>query len=209
MRRREAAGSGGFTLVELMVVLVLLGVVGGSITRVVIQQLQVEQNQQQLQAVIQDGRVSLQRIRSELRQVRRVHESSGPDRLHVWIDANQDATVQASEQVCYVVEPLPGGVEGQWQISRWANAVQVGTPAKDYADSDCAPGRVLPSGQTRTVVARTLTDPEPFVEYSPEPAGPLEVQTREITIRLELEVLGGRGPGAVDTEARVRLRNVP
>jgi prepilin-type N-terminal cleavage/methylation domain-containing protein len=210
MSRASRQTEGGFTLVELLVTVLLMGVIATAITGAVISSLRVEQDQQRIQDVIDDGRISIERIRQELRQVRRVYESSGPDRLHVWVDFNQNAVVDPEEQLCYVVEPVPGGTAGQWQIARWASAVDIGTEAEDYDDGDCVPGLdPLPPGETRHVVARTLTDDEPFVDYSPEPAGPLEPQTREVTIHLQLEVLGGRGTDQVDVHSTIRLRNVP
>lgn len=200
----------GFTLIELLVTVLLMGVIASGITAAVIQSLQTEQDQQRIQDVIDDGRISVERIRQELRQVRRVHESSGPDRLHVWVDRDQDAIADVEEQICYVVEPIPGGTAGQWQIARWAHADDLGTEAEGYDDGDCVPELdPLPSGASRQVMARTLTDPEPFVDYSPEPAGPLEPQTREATLHLQLEVLGGGGTDQVDVHATIRLRNVP
>lgn len=200
----------GFTLVELLVTVMLMGVIATAITGAVIQSLQTEQDQQRIQDVVDDGRLSVQRIRQELRQVRRVYESSGPDRLHVWIDGDQDAVTDLEEQICYVVEPVPGGTAGQWQIARWTAAEDLGTAANGYDDGDCVPGLdPLPSGASRHIMARTLTDPEPFVDYSPVPQGPLEAQTREVTLHLQLEVLGGDGTDQVDVHATIRLRNVP
>jgi prepilin-type N-terminal cleavage/methylation domain-containing protein len=204
MSRRSTEGESGFTLVELLVVMMILGVVGSAITSVVISTMRVEQNQQQLQDVIDDGRISIERVRRELRAVRRVYEFSEEadhpqDRLRVWVDQSQDALAQPEEEICFVVEEIPGGQPGQYQLVRWAGAV---------TEDDCAPG-ATPSGEARTIVARTLIDPNIFVEVTPEPGGVNDPPTREVTIRLELEVLSERGPGSTEVTGTVRLRNVP
>jgi prepilin-type N-terminal cleavage/methylation domain-containing protein len=196
MTRPRRQAEGGFTLVELLVTIMILGVVTTGISSVVISTMRTEQNQRQLQDVIDDGRISMARIRQELRQARRVHESSGPDRLHFWVDRNQDALVQPEEQICYVVEPIG---TARYQISRWAGAVTA---------ADCAPGE-KPAGEPLTVVARTLLDPEPFVAYRPEPGGIADPPTREVSILLDLQVDALRGPDSTIVEGSIRLRNVP
>jgi len=204
MNMRPSTGEQGFTLVELLVTIVIMGIVASGITSVVVSTLGTEQYQRQLQDVVDDGRVSLQRIRQELRGARRVLDSSAPDRLHFWVDQNQDSLVAPEEQICYVVEAISAT---QWQISRWAHA-------EDAAD--CAPG-AIPAGQTPRVVASTLISsnpsdptetPAPFV-YSPVPGGVNSPPTREVTIDLDLEVESARGPESVQVQGSIRLRNVP
>jgi prepilin-type N-terminal cleavage/methylation domain-containing protein len=205
---RHVRGEAGFTLVELLVTIVILGIITSGITSVVISSLRVEHFQQQLQDVVDDGRTSMARIRKELRGARRVHEGSAPDRLHFWVDQNQNALMEPAEQICYVVEEVVPGVPGRYQISRWAGAVKA---------SDCAPG-ALPSGQARSVVARTLVDRGPF-SYVPCVVRPSETAcrpgsikdrpTREVLVDLRLEVEAPRGPGTTTVEGSIRLRNVP
>jgi prepilin-type N-terminal cleavage/methylation domain-containing protein len=196
MERLRREGQAGFTLVELLVTIMILGIVMSGITSVVVSTLRTEQNQRQMQDVIDDGRLSMTRIRQELRGARRIHESSGPDRLHFWVDQNQDALVQPEEQICYVVEPIG---TARYQISRWASAMQA---------EDCAPG-AMPAGESRRVVAMTLVDPEPFVAYTPEPGGIQDPPTREVSILLDLQVEAARGPDSIIVEGSIRLRNVP
>jgi prepilin-type N-terminal cleavage/methylation domain-containing protein len=194
---RRTTSEQGFTLVELLVTITIMGVIATSITGVVISTFRVEQNQASLQDVVDDGRISLQRIRRELRAARRIHEDSDAGALRFWVDQDQDQVATADEQHCYLVEPIG---PGQWQISGWTHATN---------PSDCVDGASVPAGATRRVVARTLVDPEPFVAYDPVPGGPADPATREVTIQLVLEVVGARNFGQTTVEGDVRLRNVP
>jgi prepilin-type N-terminal cleavage/methylation domain-containing protein len=198
MVRRWRETEGGFTLVELLVSMMILSIVLGGITSVVISTLRVEQTQQQLQEVVDDGRLSMTRIRQELRAARRIYEGSGGDRLRFWVDQNQDALVQPEEQICYVVQPVDGS--NRWRIVRWSHAEDPG---------DCTPTADPPAGQTARTVAATLVDPAPFVELSPPPGGIADPPTREVSILLDLQVDAGRGPDSIQVEGNIRLRNVP
>jgi prepilin-type N-terminal cleavage/methylation domain-containing protein len=192
------ANEGGFTLVELMVALTIMGLVMGAITSTVISTMRLDQQQVSMQDVIDDGRISLQAIRRELRSARRVHEGSDSRSLRFWVDQDQDQIVSPEEEICYLVEPF--GTRGdQWQISRWTNATE---------PEHCQAGATPPAGGRR-VVARTLVDPDAFVEYLPVPAGPDQPATREVHVLLELEVAGARNIDSTTVETSIRLRNVP
>ena len=190
----------GFTLVELLVVIAILAVIGGALTTALISAYRVEETQSELQTVIDDGRLSLTRIRQELRQARQIFADSDSDELRFWVDANQNGFAEIEEHICWVLEALPGGAAGQYQIVRWTEAID---------DSSCDPGGARPSGTTERVLARTLTNTDPFYNYEPVPSNNVnDPETREVTIRLELEVVTGRGPTTTELETTVRLRNV-
>lgn len=197
---RQLRSEAGLTLVEMLVVLVILGIVGTATVSVVVATSRTQQFTSSMQEVIDDGRVSLARIRRELRTARRVLEGScesvsacdPSSRLHFWVDQNQNRSPEAVEFICYLTESIG---TGQWQLVRW-----------DGADTGC-------SAATRparaTVLAKTLVDPLPFKDFEAEPtADPDDAETRLVTVLLELEVLGRRGPDSVKVEATVRLRNV-
>jgi prepilin-type N-terminal cleavage/methylation domain-containing protein len=185
----------GFTLVELLVTILILSVVMTGITSVVISTMRTEQYQRSLQDVVDDGRLSLARIRKELRSARRVHETSNESALHFWVDKNQDALVQPEEQICYEVEAIG---TGRYQISRWTH---------HELNTTCAAAAA--AGQPKQVVARTLVHDGPFVGFTPIPGGVDDPPTREVIIRLDLEVAAGRGPDVTTVEGAIRLRNVP
>lgn len=183
----------GVTLIELLVVILIIGVVMGATYSIIISTERSNQFQQTMQQVVDDGRIALSRIRKELRSARRVFATSGADRLHFWVDANQDAIPQADEQICYAVEPISAA---RWQITRWT-----------HATGDCVPG-APPAGATPQLLAQTLTDPGPFTLYDPVPSFDInDPATRVVRIELELEVESVRSH-SINVEATVRLRNV-
>lgn len=195
--RKRPSDEAAFTLVELLVAMTIMSFIAASITSVVMSTFRVEQNQASLQEVVNDGRISLQRLRRELRSARRIHEDSDASSLRFWVDSNQDQVPTPEEELCYLVELIG---PGQWQIAGWTHATD---------PSDCTTGATVPSGATRRIVARTLVDPEPFVSYDPVPGGPADPATREVSIQLVLEVVGTRNLGQTTVEGAVRLRNVP
>jgi prepilin-type N-terminal cleavage/methylation domain-containing protein len=202
--RRRLSDESGFSLVELLVVMVIASVIAAATTNVVIQMMRTEVFQQNMQAVMDDGRLSLQAIRREVREARQILPTScaatgdctPSDRLHFWIDRNQDSIRTPDEIICYLTEPIG---PDQWQLVRWTRAV---------ASADgCSPD-VRPTGAQ--VIARTLTNPNPFVDLEPLPsADPLAPQTRNIRVLLDLEVQRARNDfGSISVETIVRVRNV-
>jgi prepilin-type N-terminal cleavage/methylation domain-containing protein len=204
MSPRRANTEAGFSLVELLVVMLLMGIVASAITGVVVSTMRVERQQQQLQDVVDDGRIAIERVRQELRAVRRVYEGSDERAMRVWVDRNQSGTVEPEELLCFVVRDLslPGAVEGQYELVRWNEPDDAEDPG------ECHP--TATPGDNEQVLARTLTSPEAFVEYTPDvPEQIEEPPVREVTVRLMLEVAGAPGSGEVAVTGSVRLRNVP
>lgn len=217
-RARRSRDQGGFTLVELLVVMLLMGIVGATTTSVVISTLRTEQLQREMQAVMDDGRISLQRIRGEVRAARRVFATScepavaacaPSSRLHFWVDQNQDAAQTPEEVICYLTEEI--GTSGeQFQLVRWTEA----TAGTSGCDAGTRPSDV--QVVARTLLANLDTDgvggPDvaaPFVHFEPEPtANPSDDATRNIRVLLRLEVRSGRDYEPFEVETIVRLRNV-
>jgi prepilin-type N-terminal cleavage/methylation domain-containing protein len=189
----------GLTLVEVLVAMLIASVLGTSIFNIVISSKGTEEYQREWQAVIDDGRLSLQRIRTEVRSARRIYADSASDRLHFWVDKNQNQLAEPDEEICYAVESIGAG---QWAVRRWEEALST-------VAGTCVPGSP-PSGTSPRVLAQTLVDPAAFASYEPVPsADPNDPATRRVHIRLNLEVLAGRGPDTTLVEGTVRLRNVP
>jgi len=199
----------GVTLVELLVVMVIFGIISASITGVLITAQRSEQFQGEMQEVMDDARLSFQRIRREVRAARDVLATSCVDTtvdgngdytgsctptgtLHMWVDQNQDAIRQDAEIVCYFTEAIG---PGQYQLVRWPDATA-------GCDASNRPATV-------SVLAQTLVDPLPFAELDPLPyADPARPSTNSVVVRLDLEVLNLRGPTSRVFESTIRLRNV-
>lgn len=194
MRTHAGHDQSGVTLIEMLVVMIIMGVVMAAITSVVITTQRSNSTQQTMQDVIDDGRNSLTAIRRELRSARRVLPDSASDRLHFWVDTDQDAIPDPEEQICYAVEPIGSGA--RYRIMRW-----------DHATGGCEPGNP-PSGVTPRILAQTLTDPNAFAAFRPVPSPDInDPATREVDIILELEVDQVRS-SSTTVKATVRLRNV-
>lgn len=186
--QRAIRGDGAFALVELLVVMVVMSIVGAAVLGVVLTTFRSNQYQGALREVMDDGRISLDRIRTELRGGRRVLTGSDPYHLYWWVDRDEDGVPQAGERVHFCTAALgetdcaTATASGQFQLIRW-------TDAQDQTSA-------------RTV-AKTLTTTEVFSGYEADPR-----KTRTVTITLPLEVPGGRGPEETTMAADVRLRNV-
>ncbi len=133
----------GLTLVELLVVMVMVGIIGAATTSVLISSQRTQQYSQQLRTVMDESRVTFERIHEELRQARQV-ELDQPDEIRFWVDANADGLRSLDEVVTYDVVPV-SGVPDRWEVVRYT------------ADVGASGARVL---------VRTLRNADPF-SYSP------------------------------------------
>lgn len=216
---------GGFSLVELLVIIAIFAMVGSAITGVMITTQRSEQYQRRLQDVMDDGRVSVDRIRQELRAARRVlhttcdttSDCEPSDRLHFWVDQNQDALVQDEEVVCYIVSTAFDTSPNRYRLLRWTGATD-----GESGSNPCSTTAIAAANETilaETLVDRTCVDPEsgvtrapspcPFQDLDPVPVdNPDAAPTRDVHVVLELEVPGDRGPDSTMFEATIRLRNV-
>lgn len=194
--RGHPRGERGFSLVELLVVVALTAVIGTATTNVVLSTQRAAQFNDGMRTVMDEGRISLERMRKEVRAARRVL-ADGSDQvegrtMRFWLDQNQDGIMQSAELVCYAVSALQN-TSGRYELLRWSGA-----------DTDCAS-----PGANAATIARTLLVPTGVFTFDPIPdPDPYKERTRLVSIRLVLEVNSPRGPDAVDMETTVRLRNV-
>lgn len=186
-------GEDGLTLVEMLIVMVILGIVSAAATTAIVTMFQQDQFTEEIRQVTDEGRVSMDRVRKELRGGRRVLDVSDAAHLFWWVDQNQNGLQELSERVHYCVHPLAGtianpptcvapGQTGQFRLIRFTEA--------DTSD-------------VRTV-ASTLTNSDVFSGYD---ATVTDTATVDITFRLQVQN-DDRGPDELVLEGSVRLRNV-
>lgn len=205
MNRRPAAED-GFTLIEMLVVIVILGVVAGATFTVVLSAQRSQRFTAQVQDATNDARLSVERIRQQLRMARLVTQPSDADGLRFWLDADQDGLEDAGEYLCYAAVELASD-PGRYELMRWSDSASscetdFGSPAADAV-----------------VIARTLRNNDLF-QYSTatdgftplaDPANTItnDPPVRRVDVKLEFDVMTDSGPAVFPTGTKVRLRNVP
>lgn len=205
LRQRDSDDS-GFTLVELLVAVSLIGIVGAAVMSVVVSTSRAQVYQSDLREVMDDGRVSIGRIRKEVRQARSVLPGSTASQLRFWVDENQDNIVQEDEERWYCVRPVggsscvgPSPVETKFELVRWTEA----TDGWDWTNVPPVP----PAGAT--VIASTLLTVD-VLQYLADgvdvSATPEEANV--VTFSFDLDFRTGRIPDQYEATASVRLRNV-
>lgn len=193
----------GFSLIELLVVIVILSIVGTAIMTVVLTTTRASKFTSDLRIVMDDGRVSVDRARKELRAARQVLLGSDRSHVHFWVDQNQDNAVQSDENRWYCVRPVGAaacvdddnpGSEARFELVRWSE------PQGDW--SGTLPR--TPASSAR-VIAKTLLNHQAF-DYD-VPLTNVE-DARLVAVAFELDVRSERGPESTNVGASVRLRNV-
>lgn len=179
----------GFTLVEMLIVMVILGVVTAVTTSAIITMSRSDQFTEEVRQVTDEGRVSMDRARKELRGGRRVLAGSTASHLYWWVDQNQNGEPEPAERVHYCAAPLdadtcvaPTAGTGEYRLIR-------------YTDD---------SGTDYRTLAATLRQPAVFSGYASD-----LTETRTVSLRFVLDVRqDGRGPDQIELSGSVRLRNV-
>lgn len=204
--RTQEDPQGGFTLIELLVVILILGVVGGATFTVVLSAQRSQRFTEQVQDATNDARLSVERIRQQLRMSRLVTQPSGPSGMRFWVDEDQNGLQTAGEILCYgtrQVEP------SRYELVRWRDP-------DITASGDCS--SFSPPADA-AVLARTLRNLDIF-QYSTasdgftplaDPANTItnDPPVRRVDVKLEFDVFTSTGPQVFSTGTKVRLRNVP
>lgn len=183
----------GVTLVEVLVAMSLTAIIGFSVLTVVMSTSRTSSYTNDLRTVMDDGRISVGRIRKEIRAARQVMSGSNETVLNFWVDQDQDNNQTDPEMISYCVRPVgdtncidpavgPGSAT-KFELVRWT-----------AADSGPGAGRVA---------AKTLLNWEPFTYDAADP-----IDSRVLSFSLELDVDVARGPQSLTVGTNVRLRNV-
>lgn len=141
MRLRD---SHGMTTVELLVTVLIAGIIGAALVGSVLTVNRTERTMQAVRDNIDEARITLDRLRVEVRGARRVFHDPDGTELFFWLDRNGDEQIQTEEIVHYGLVEL---ADGTARLERWT------------AD---APGQ-------RQVVAWNLLPNTPFVYDQPSP----------------------------------------
>lgn len=189
MTPRRFQDEAGFTLVELLVVLLLSSIVGAITITTLMSVMRADQFTEEYARVVDDGRISLDNIRRELREGRRVLDGSTAQHLYWWSDRNQDGLQQPEERINYCAASLTSNSclssaqTGKFRLIRWSDAESV------------ADARTIAATLVTTEIFSGLESP---VTHS---------RVVELTFVLDVRA-GGRGPQEITMGATVRLRNV-
>ena len=173
-RRRQA----GFTLVELLIVLVLVGIVG-SICLIAFtsgsEALGRTDDDAQGQ---QDLRIVTERLSRDIRGARGVSAGSGPTTLKIWIDFNADYVQTADETITWQLATNPGDPK-HFNVQRMTGTGQ-----------NVTIGQALVSG----------------IAFSYDTADP--TKARVVTVTMTYDAIVGAYLGQKQTTFRIRMRNV-
>lgn len=190
MIRRLRANEGGFSLVELLVVVLVGGVLLSAIAGVVVAMLRTQRFVTTTRENLDEARVAVERIRQDLRGARRI-QTTGPSgsassatQLVFWVDENQDQVTQAAEQIVYQLRT----VDGRGRLERFTGAAT--TPVPLVVGLDLAIGGAAATSQ---------------FTYD---AAPLSESTL-VTVVLTVANTGDERAAPLAVTEQLRLRNAP
>lgn len=187
MIRQRFPDDDGFSLVEVLVVMLVSGVILAAIAGVVVAMMRTQVFVSTTRENLDDSRVAVERIRQDLRGARRVQltgpagSASSATQLVMWIDENQDQVTQAEELVVYQLRT----VDGDGRLERFTGASTTPVPVAVGLDLTAVDG--IPQSQfsydatpvaESTLVTVTLTVSNP----GDERAAPLAV-TEHLRLR--------------------------
>jgi type II secretory pathway pseudopilin PulG len=162
-------------MVELLVTLLIAGIIGAALVTSVLTVNRTERTMQAVRDNVDEARISLDRLRIELRGARRIFHDPDGDELQFWIDRNGDEQIQIEEIVHF---GLIDDGEGGARLERWT------------AD---APGR-------RQVVAWNLVPNTPFTYDQPSP----RTRLVDVELVVDAGGDRGAEPKIVHTQVRLR-----
>ena len=177
---RRVSGVAGFTLIEVMVAIVLLGVVSAIAQTLLLGAYRASRYSDSDFQGLSDARVALDRLSKELRQAEMVYSGSDATHVQFWVDLNRDGAAGPGEVITYTAATVtsPTGVASV-ELRRSVN----GTPGY-------------------TVLARALTSTTVFTYDAPPPGTSLV----SVTLTAGLNVKDSAQPRVVSTQIDLRNR---
>ncbi len=189
LRRPHAAPTAGFTLVELLITIFLVGVIGSLVVAGVHQASRVLIHAEDENLGLQDAKVILDRLSRDVRQARGVVcDGAAEDpwcrqHLQLWMDTDSDYLEDPEEVVTWELEDNPDGEHFDvWRVRGVAPA----TPTRQL--------------QASALIVKTL-----FEYNTPENADPSGATL--VTMRMQYDALVGVGVDVRQASVSVRLRN--
>jgi len=180
------ARDAGLTLVELLVTLVLTGVVGSLVLAAVVRAGDVLVHTEDENKGLQDAKVILERMSSDVRQARGVVcDAAAADptcrfHLQLWVDANSDYLQEDAEVITWELKDNPDGEH--FDVFR-TQGLGVGA---------------LERRQASTLIVKTV--------FAYETGKPIE-KSQVVQIGMTYDALVGRGTNERKAALTVRLRN--
>jgi prepilin-type N-terminal cleavage/methylation domain-containing protein len=194
---RSRDGQAGFTLVELLVVVVLMGIIGAAITNVVVTTLQTSRTNSDVRAKLDQTRLAVERVREEIRGADEVCTHSDGTEVAIWTDMNRDGLYQAGEVTRFLVADVSGQRILQRQDGTGTVRAIVGNvaPATSYFAYDLAPASQTPGVKCQpTTVA----------------AGPVDARTSTVDVTIPITARLPNDPARADdmtVATSITLRN--
>jgi prepilin-type N-terminal cleavage/methylation domain-containing protein len=190
---RRHASEQGFTLVELLMVVLITSIIGGAIVGVVLSVSRAERVALDVSNNLDSARIAVERVRDVVRASYAICDDSTDQMLHVWRDdADEDRRVDADE----LTELSVGGL----QLRR----EDAGTPI-----------RVLASGVGTSSFAYTdntgTAVPPPLTGRAIDCTSPAEQADRGDITTVDISLSGDRAPGGrtppTVVDSQITLRN--
>jgi prepilin-type N-terminal cleavage/methylation domain-containing protein len=155
MLHRPSHDERGFTLVETLVVMMLLGIVSSMVTAAFISVSKTVRHDEDEARGLADVRKVVERLGRDIREARAIAAGADANHLVLWIDYNSDYRQQPDETVVWQLQP--GGAPGHFDVERSTSGGATYRQATTLV-SDIAFTYDMPAPDTRLVTTSMTYD---------------------------------------------------